>query len=168
MTMNTTMSTGAVVMLPNLPSTPEAAAITHLFQTVGENWRLIVDEWRRNEMMCECGTPFREFYNIGQWKCHQHAMSRDATTKRWPCCGATNPNARGCLRADHRKKGHPPLDYTDTVYIADEVFTRMQVVLDDAILGQEDPATATAPEYSVGVLRFDEKAREALVAKSAV
>jgi len=155
---------GAVVLLGDLPATPEAAAITHLFQTVPESWRIVIDEWRRHEMLCECGAPFREFYNVGQWKCRQHAMARDDRTGVWPCCGARSANARGCIRADHRRKGHAPLDYTDTVYIADEVFWRMQAALDGAILGVEDRETSTAPDFSVGVLRFDEDAREEKVA----
>lgn len=161
-----TTAAAAVVLLPSLPDTPEEAAITHLFQTVPESWRVVVDEWRRHEMLCECGKHFREFYNLGQWKCRQHAMPRGDGQHEWPCCGAQSPNAPGCIRADHRKKGYPPYGYPDTQYIPDEVFARMQVVLRDAILGAERRGTSTAPEYMVGILRFDDLQRESRVDSS--
>lgn len=73
--------------------------------------------WRKMRLICKrCSRPYKEYNNIGQWNCSQHASIETPTVgQRWKCCGALRKSTfaprEGCVRADHAQMNAP---YDDT------------------------------------------------------
>lgn len=124
-----------------------------------------LDNWKARWGACGvCGERFREFDNVGAWKCTQHAD--EPSGGAYSCCGdlvrpSPHPRRKGCVRADHNAlathPGSPPPRYT---YVHD-------VKLSEAALATLTALSAVEPRavirdggdgyfYKIKVRRFDD------------
>lgn len=143
----------AGALLPELEPTEENRRIDDIFAGVRGQWRLIIDEMRRNPLQCAVDSHrFYEFENLGRWECSQHAAGlarADATHTReyFPCCGREGAWAEGCVPADHRIH-YAPYEPTPVLEMPQSVFDRVQKVFGP-------PKKTSSAHNRVAIDRFD-------------
>lgn len=59
---------------------------------------IINNDMLRARMCAHCKNSYREFENVGAWKCRIHAMPWDHDRQFYPCC---ETNSKGCYACDH-------------------------------------------------------------------
>lgn len=60
---------------------------------------IITADMLRPRQCRRCAASYKEFENIGAWKCSAHTSPWDTNSKRYACCGSSA--TIGCIACDH-------------------------------------------------------------------